>query len=351
VEDSDCAENELCLCGTDIGTCVTTSPIAGCKSDADCGSGLMCLQNSETGDVTYPQFACQLPADECDSASDCGDPSQFQCKLWPDESGRVCGPVPTCGRPFLIEDEARKAEPITSPDWLTASAEIRLTDLQVPTDPTLREKLAAHWTEIGLMEHASVAAFARFTLQLLSLGAPFDLVDASQRAALDEVRHAELAFALASRYAGHSIGPGPLPLTGALDASSVEAILRTTVREGCVGETRAALEASCAADTCEDPTVRSVLRTIAADEARHAELAWRVVRFIVTAHPEMATVLVEEFGFLEHQEKQLATGEPAIERNRFGMLGPESLERCHGEAYRDVIAPCARTLLALAAAA
>jgi len=351
VEDSDCADNEVCLCGDDIGTCTPMSEVAGCHDDSDCDTGFMCLRNAVVwnGDYvngpTISTFACQLPGDECDTYLECPT-ERHSCEMG--ETHRECVQGIQCGRPFLIEEEARKAAPITSAAWLTSS----LAEVEVPADAALRDQLAAHWTEIGLMEHASVAAFARFTLQLLSLGAPADLVEQSQRAALDEVRHAELAFALASRYAGRAIGPGPLPLTGALDASSVEAILRTTVREGCIGETRAALEASRAAEPCEDPVVRSVLETIAADEARHAELAWKVVRFIVTSHPEMAAVLTEEFGSLARQEKSLAAVDgPAAETNRFGVLTPGALERCHREAYTGVIAPCARTLLAMTAGA
>ena len=350
VEDSDCGANAVCVCGPEIGACYSISGIAGCHDDSDCDPAFLCLDNGnrplESFPFTRTGFACQLPGDECNSDADCLSGGNA-CLISRD--GRTCESIPVCGRPFLIADEARKAAPVASPDWLTSAAEIRLADLQVPTDPSLRAQLAAHWTEIGLLEHASVAAFARFTLQLLSLGAPAELVEQSQRAALDEVRHAELAFALASRYAGRSIGPGPLPLTGALDGSSVEAILRTTVREGCVGETRAALEASRAAEPCEDPVVRSVLETIAADEARHAELAWKVVRFIVSAHPEMASVLAEEFGSLARQEKGLVSVDGTTsESSRFGVLTPGALERCHREAYRDVIAPCARTLLAMA---
>jgi len=348
--DADCAQTQVCICGELVGQCHNVSPDHGCKVDADCGEGFFCLENSSTGYLTSGMFACQLPGDECQSAADCEDPSLPNCVLSSEGPGRVCTGAAVCGRPFLIEDEARKAPAIASREWLVSAVELSVADVAVPTDAALRDQLAAHWTEIGLLEHASVAAFARFTLQLLSLGAPVELVDASQRAALDEVRHAELAFALASRYAGRAIGPGPLPLTGALDASSVEAILRTTVREGCIGETRAALEASRAAETCEEPTVRSVLETIAADEARHAELAWRVVRFIVSAHPETASVLAEEFGFLDREERALvAVDNQPLERSSFGMLGPSALARCHREAYADVIAPCARTLLAMTA--
>ena len=68
------------------------------------------------------------------------------------------------------------------------------------------------------MEHASVAAFARFTLHLMSLGAPAALVERSNAALADETLHAKLAFAIASGYAGRAIGPGPLAIDGAFAA-------------------------------------------------------------------------------------------------------------------------------------
>src|SRR5690606_23842857 len=109
----------------------------------------------------------------------------------------------------------------------------------LPSDENLRTKLAAHFTHMGLMENASVAAFARFTLQLLSLGAPAALIEASNQALIDETRHARKCFALASAYAGDAVGPGALPLEGALENTNWEAILEATVLEGCIGETRA----------------------------------------------------------------------------------------------------------------
>jgi hypothetical protein len=74
---------------------------------------------------------------------------------------------------------------------------------------------------MALLEHASVASFARFSLQLMAAGAPASLVEAAHRAALDEIEHARLTFRLASRYEGRALGPGPLPVDGsvAVDAS------------------------------------------------------------------------------------------------------------------------------------
>ena len=52
-----------------------------------------------------------------------------------------------------------------------------------------RARLGVAWLEIARMEHASIAAFARFALQLLAVGAPPDLILAGQRAMADETNH------------------------------------------------------------------------------------------------------------------------------------------------------------------
>lgn len=65
------------------------------------------------------------------------------------------------------------------------------------------------------LEHASVAAFSSFSLSLLALGAPSRLLRSCAMATLDEIRHAELCFALASEYLGRALAPAPLDTTGA----------------------------------------------------------------------------------------------------------------------------------------
>jgi hypothetical protein len=51
-----------------------------------------------------------------------------------------------------------------------------------------RARLAAQWATDGAAEHASIASFARVTLQLMALGAPAGLLADTQRGAADEVR-------------------------------------------------------------------------------------------------------------------------------------------------------------------
>ncbi|MDI1475722.1 ferritin-like domain-containing protein [Polyangium sp. y55x31] len=147
-----------------------------------------------------------------------------------------------------------------------------------------REALAERWIRDGLFEHASVAAFSRLALALLAHGADESLVRAAHEAALDEVRHARLSLSLAAAYRGAPVAPRGLPeaLSLPLGEGLVELAVSTVV-EGAVGETLAAVLASEQAERASDPAVRQVLTGIAEDESRHAELAFRVVAFAIAA--------------------------------------------------------------------
>jgi hypothetical protein len=135
------------------------------------------------------------------------------------------------------------------------------------------------------MEHASIAAFARFSLQLLSLGAPPELVDACTRALADETAHTRLCFGIASAYAGHALGPGPLDVSGSLELTSLADIVDLVIAEGCFGETSAALQALEAGAAARDPAICAAYARIAVDEERHAELAFHFVRWALRRDP------------------------------------------------------------------
>ena len=98
----------------------------------------------------------------------------------------------------MEECEALSFDACDSTMWLDGECCALLeVALVVPPGP-LRDAVVKAWTTAARAEHASVASFARFTLQLLHLGAPADLVADAQQAALDEVRHARLCFGVAS---------------------------------------------------------------------------------------------------------------------------------------------------------
>jgi hypothetical protein len=183
------------------------------------------------------------------------------------------------GRTFFLDEGVVKADLRPGASWRTRhhpSAEA----LPART----RRALGEAWARDGLFEHASVASFARFTMQLLALGAPADLVRDTQAATIDEVKHAEMCLALASGYLGRSVEPSALPFPGPVAiGADLAAVVAETVMEGCIGETVATVQALEALGRATDPAVREILEATVEDEARHAELAWRFVAWAVDA--------------------------------------------------------------------
>jgi hypothetical protein len=202
---------------------------------------------------------------------------------------RTCESAAVCGRPFLVEAAARVAPVTPRGDWTERGLAPRVDHLTGPE----RATLAAHWTKLGQMEHASIAAFARFQLQLLALGAPSELVMACNQALVDETAHTQLCFALASAYAGRKLGPGPLDVSHSLDVTALADIVDLVLLEGCIGETSAALDALESAASAADRVIRDAYARIAADEQRHAELAFRFVRWALEREPASTRARVE----------------------------------------------------------
>lgn len=177
------------------------------------------------------------------------------------------------GRPFEGPNGALFAQVEARPGW---GRDLRLAARR-RTSMRVRLAVAEAYRADAVEEHASIAAFARLSLELLRLGAPAALVRLTHQAALDEVRHAADAFAIASALAGESVGPGPLPVATALPPATTRAALfEETLRGGCVGESLSAALALEAGLAAGDTAVRDVLLGVAEDEARHAELAIHV---------------------------------------------------------------------------
>jgi hypothetical protein len=135
-----------------------------------------------------------------------------------------------------------------------------------------RSELGAHFAAMAYLEAASVHAFRALRDELRHHGAPRSLIRAAERAARDERRHARMTSALARRHGG-VVPPVRRERTR---ARSIEAIALENAVEGCVRETYGATMATYQARVAADPAVRAALERIAADETRHAALAWRV---------------------------------------------------------------------------
>jgi len=257
---------------------------------------------------------------------------------------RLCtGAGCVIGRPFLVSGEIRIAPLVKSGAWSHRAEPTR-----APLSAEERQALSKYWASAGQLEHASVAAFARFSLQLLSLGAPAELLELTSQAMADEIHHARLCFGLAERYGGATLGPGALAVEGSLDSSSLEEIVELAILVGCLGETVAALEAAEAACFATDPVVKDALLRIAGDEARHAELAWRFVQWALNrSGAELGSVIERTFAAALTDAARAA--DPALSADDRRLLEhglvPDALRgRIRAHALRAVVGPCAAAL-------
>lgn len=194
---------------------------------------------------------------------------------------RFCGG----GRPLRGDDGPIVAPLVARRDWTRTELAREAADADA--------ELAERWLREATFEHASVASFARVTLQLIALGAPPDLLADAQRAALDEIEHARTFLALAVRRGAEEQGPAALDVHRAPLATTFEAFVVDTFLDGCLAETVSGIEIRARADD-GDEVERAALATIADEEERHAELAWRMLAWGVRTGGSRARAALEE---------------------------------------------------------
>eukprot|EP00938_MAST-03A_sp_MAST-3A-sp1_P004281 g4281.t1 len=175
--------------------------------------------------------------------------------------------------------------------------------MATPTQIETQKKVnyaVKHWCDSGLAEHSSVAGFSKVLVGLLNVDAPKIIVNASQNAALDEIKHAKLCFGLANAIRvlcgekngdNRVLAPGALPVKSTLKVhTSLAEVAAASAIEGCVEETLSAFLAAVALDVLPTPNspryipsvgdkISFVLKHITNDESRHASLAWYTVRW------------------------------------------------------------------------
>jgi hypothetical protein len=252
---------------------------------------------------------------------------------------------PSIRRPFLVGRSMRSAEATRRGDWGRPLAAV-----ESPLDERTRTALFRAWQRDGLEEHASIAAFARFTMLMLSAGAPPDLVVASQRASLDEVDHARACFALAARYLGTAVGPASLDVHDALHPTSLAELAALTAEEGCVGETLGAVLAQEQLLCARDPEVVRLLRKLVADELRHAELAWRFARWAIDRGGAPVRDAVEHAigrAIAETRRMPLHANDLDVDAwHAHGRLTCDEARAASERGIREVVEPCMMALTA-----
>lgn len=307
-------------------------------------------------EASEPQYTLGLFCAALDPSAGCGgsyDPicaaDLFECGLG-GLPRAFCGPLPSSdgaeccfliagacaiGRPFVVGNTWRTGALIPGAGF----ADEIVLDLG-PLSPAARRALANAYQKDATTEHASVAAFARFPLQCLALGAPLELVSAANQAVADEIEHARTCAGLARAYGGAELVPGPLDTSGALDAPP---------DLGDVAETVSALLLFDASRATKNPTVQALLARMAEDEVRHALLGFRFVRWAIgRGGPEVRERVAKVFCEAHRAVGLGARTEfpaPEAELREHGYLPVQERRAIAARALFEVVAPCGRVMI------
>jgi hypothetical protein len=215
------------------------------------------------------------------------------------------------GRQFHKNGQPQLPPLGTRPGWVTCT-------LPICAGSGEAAEVAALWRENGRNEHASIAAFARLSLDLLGLGAPARLLAQAQADGQDEIRHAEHCFSLAAALDGRELGPQAFTAyaqaaprsrfrTLALAQIAIDSLVGGALYEGL-----SAAVASKVAKVCDD-AIRPMLVGIAEDEGRHAAHAWDVIAWCVEeGGPPIRSALIHAVAALP---ATLTSNRPAAARS------------------------------------
>jgi rubrerythrin len=200
--------------------------------------------------------------------------------------------------------------------------------------------LGEYFARMAELEAASVTAFEVLRAELEHHGAPQALIDAARAAARDEVRHAQSMAALASALGAstHPLRVAPQPLR------TLEQIALDNAVEGCVRETFGAAIGCYQAQTAADRRIAALMREIAADETRHAALAFELDAWLAPQLPAATRERVQSarndaIAALASELSELSEPDHAL-RHLAGLPDANRAASLHAVLQRDLWGTC-----------
>jgi hypothetical protein len=210
----------------------------------------------------------------------------------------------------------------------------------MPTE--LRREVARSWERRAHEELKVAAAFSVLTRELLETGADPQVLAAASRGVNDEVRHAEVCRALASKYRGAEV---PWPPGVAIEPSQRvdDRRLRTAfhvVAMCCVNEAVATTFLDTSRAGARSPSARAAVGELLADEVEHARIGWTFlaeqpapIRKAIEVH--LLTLARPAWQcWWDASQITLVDGAP-----EHGLPSLAATRACVGAAFRDIVIP------------
>jgi hypothetical protein len=211
-------------------------------------------------------------------------------------------------------------------------------------DKGSRALLVEVWLARAANERRVSDSFAVILDALAAVQAEPALIELARRAIDDELRHAEICRAVASRFAGAELAaPSRLPLTYPAHATASPELRHTLhiIGQSCLNETLASAILEASLVTARGPLVCAALRELLSDEVDHARLGWA---HLASVRPELKNKLGPwlqplargNLKMWRETQRTYATGPALVEQ---GALTRERTEQTLLNAFRDLVVP------------
>jgi hypothetical protein len=208
----------------------------------------------------------------------------------------------------------------------------------------IRERLAAVWWARSASERRVAEAFERIAEHVQALSRNRELVMLSRRAVDDELRHAELALAVASRFAGRALeAPPPLVLVVPPHPGlppRLVAVLHV-LGHSAMNETFASAFLEAALRHCAAPLARAATRALLSDEIDHARIGWALLAELDQGErraltPHLPALVAANLNMWRSAPRD-CPADPLLARH--GAPSAEVVECALLDALRDLILP------------
>jgi hypothetical protein len=211
-------------------------------------------------------------------------------------------------------------------------------------DAALRRRVGETWHRRAHEELKAAMAFALLSRELLEVGAAPEAIVRVSRAVSDEVRHAEILRALASRYLGEETAwpPGVHVEPRDLGANPRVRASLHAVTLCCVNETIASVFIEASHDAAVSPSARATLGLILADEVEHGRAGWiylasvRGDGAVMTAVQGALASIVRNVSACWFDDTAITLPDGLPEH---GLLSNADARRCVVTALRDLVLP------------
>jgi len=135
-----------------------------------------------------------------------------------------------------------------------------------------KHKFRTHWLEVAQHEHSSIASFSQVIMELLTYGAPSRLIELTQQAMADEIKHTKIAMTLASTTHTPPVIYNITPLNLQPRIRTLEQFLQDNYRDAIINEAKSAKDLQKQANETKVEGLKKLLIEISKDEQRHADL-------------------------------------------------------------------------------